>query len=878
MDQEMSFDAFLDSVPNSFNDISLDFKNIGQVEFTTITRANLSLLRRAKELGYPGILVSCPDFEREAIAIAFLGALLHLELDDGMPGLHEVQAGEKVAVGNCVVKITDVDDTEVMYTACDQSAGFVKSIRQFPLAHLACPDAELSRTKSTKKRKYPSLLSEASRYDSLPMSLRSILDLCGKQVPSVGYVSSPSQYINEAPTHILNGHLLIGGNTYELSESIPVTYLSSDGNRHNGFSWPFDCSPSVLVAPRVDGVGSAFQIVGEASEGHPIDFVSLNVSSPELLNTSLLSDVLDLVDQGIGVIGFCDRWTLGRVQLLTDKDFLMFDWGSCKATTRTERYSLSAIQNRMLAQPHEKVLPVSDGDSGLSRAKQILYDHFGAIEIDDDDALQAVQDLFGVLGAAIRMTEAPDEQYSVLQRNIINDSVDTIRESRILGCDDFSELIEACDILTSLFEPGHRVPKEQQIYDLVTGFIDSGLPVVLVVDRNRTEAAYKYWCGELSCNGYGTELFSVMTTRDFFGGNVLTGKENIIFSGWCDKGTMDRALHSGIATNMIFVLYGHDGGGLELDWWRNANEQWHRESDERARDTNKTLSKLGIEVLSSSSKSRYIVSKRVHNSDEGGDSNDIPPSSVMTKIERQRIQKDFARDGEKSILAVPVMFHDGSHVWLKANPEQTRGGRLLVITGCLTGLDKEPDQKLAAALLPGDVILLTHSDKTYIRKTSERTTEGYDNVMALAQRWKEPIQRARMRGYTDAEIVDRIYSRVSEIRTKGGVRGWVKGKRIAPQTRTDIQAIYSALSYPIANDELDLIANAVRKIRNKHRAVGRMAAKDMVADFLKDVDQYGLDDAVKGFDDRHEAGDVELLRVTSVGERKNVAVNRVDVL
>ena len=52
----------------------------------------------------------------------------------------------------------------------------------------------------------------------------------------------------------------------------------------------------------------------------------------------------------------------------------------------------------------------------------------------------------------------------------------------------------------------------------------------------------------------------------------------------------------------------------------------------------------------------------------------------------------------------------------------------------------------------------------------------------------------------------------------------------------------------------------------------------MVADFLKDVRQYGLDDAIDGFDQRHEAGDVELLRVTAVGQKKNVAVDRVDVL
>lgn len=172
----------------------------------------------------------------------------------------------------------------------------------------------------------------------------------------------------------------------------------------------------------------------------------------------------------------------------------------------------------------------------------------------------------------------------------------------------------------------------------------------------------------------------------------------------------------------------------------------------------------------------------------------------------------------------------------------------------------------------------THSDKKYICRASESITEGYDDAMALAQKWKEPIQHARRRGYSDAEIIDRIHSRVDEARTKACVRGWVKGNRIAPQTQADIKAVYLALDYPITDTELNQIAAAVRKIRNKHRAVGKMAKKELVADFLSDVKRYGLDDALKGFDDRHEAGNVELLRVTAVGERKNVAVDRVDIL
>lgn len=82
------------------------------------------------------------------------------------------------------------------------------------------------------------------------------------------------------------------------------------------------------------------------------------------------------------------------------------------------------------------------------------------------------------------------------------------------------------------------------------------------------------------------------------------------------------------------------------------------------------------------------------------------------------------------------------------------------------------------------------------------------------------------------------------------------------------------MRYPVTEEEFRDVISAVRAIRNKHRAVGRMAKKDMVAQFLNDVRNYGVDDAVSDFDERHEAGDIELLRVTSIGNEMNVAPSR----
>lgn len=106
----------------------------------------------------------------------------------------------------------------------------------------------------------------------------------------------------------------------------------------------------------------------------------------------------------------------------------------------------------------------------------------------------------------------------------------------------------------------------------------------------------------------------------------------------------------------------------------------------------------------------------------------------------------------------------------------------------------------------------------------------------------------------------------------------MRGRNIAPQAKEDVRAIFVALGFSITDEELNSIEHAVSAIRNKHRAVGRIAAKDMVAAFIRDLTKYGLDSAVAGFDERHEAGDIELLRVALVGDQKDVAINRADVL
>lgn len=868
--KQIGIDEFLNSCTIIHEETVLAFENVGEVQLTTLTRANLSLLRRAREKGFPGIVISCPDFERESIAVAFLAALQHLEEDPGPIGLHDPVAGERAAIGDTVIQITKANDNQVSFISRDENKGFLRQYFDFPLVHRAASDAELTKTKGQV------LKADAERYDSLPEGQGYLLDACGKVVPSIGYVSSPSQYLNEPPTHLLNGTISIEGNESALSRTIPLSYVSPKGQMRRGFGWPFEVSDSIVAGPRDGGVGSAYQIVELVRDGHRFDFVSFNIPSPDVLETTLISDILELVDEGVGVIGFCDRWTLDRMGPLKDQGFLIFDWDNCEIVDRIESNRLSPIQETVREGQHEKVIPVKDGESGLARIKQILYERLENAELYTDDALLAKQELFRSLGAAIRMTEAPDEEYCAERRDALSESLDAIESSRSLSPEGFEDLCEACELLEQIFTPGNVLPKEEKIYDLIAGRLDYSQPVVLVVDSDRTEQVYEYWRDELEFNGYSVDGFRVMNTRDFMAARGLEGTESIIFSGWYDRGTMDRAVHSGIASDMTFVLYNDGKAGLELEWWRRANDQWHYAADRCAKETDKTLQALGIEKIGRASKTVKYTKQQPLSQDER--EKDASPTAIITQIERKRLQKDVAREGERSEYAIPVMFNDGSHVWLRAGEGSAKGGRLVVITDCLDGFDDEPERKPANALLPGDVVLRTHSDRDYIRKTSKERTSGYQSELDIAQKWKEPINKARASGMTDSEIIKRIKAFQSTKKSDPTIRGWIKGDRIAPQSEDDIRAIFNAFHSSISDEEIKRVCKAASRIRSQHQKTGMMAAESMVRMFLDDVSHFGVDGAVSGFDERHENGNVELLRISAVGEKMRVAVERVNIV
>ena len=75
---------------------------------------------------------------------------------------------------------------------------------------------------------------------------------------------------------------------------------------------------------------------------------------------------------------------------------------------------------------------------------------------------------------------------------------------------DYNLLVEACGILTAVFRAGHRMPKEQVIYDLIVDGIEDDLSTILVVDRNRVDEVYAYWAKELELNEYSVKQFKVI--------------------------------------------------------------------------------------------------------------------------------------------------------------------------------------------------------------------------------------------------------------------------------------------------------------------------------------------------------------------------------
>lgn len=258
---------------------------------------------------------------------------------------------------------------------------------------------------------------------------------------------------------------------------------------------------------------------------------------------------------------------------------------------------------------------------------------------------------------------------------------------------------------------------------------------------------------------------------------------------------------------------------------------------------------------------------------------DTSPAAIVSQIERKRLEKDLARAGERSVYATPVLFDDGSHVWLRASDNKSEGGRLIVITDCLAGTSDSYEKKAASALLANDVVLRTHSSRGIISQISRNSNDDHEAILGTARAWRAPIEKARKRGIPDSEIIEQIRSRLPDGRSFQTVRAWVVGQdRIAPRSVEDLRAIFAAFGERPSEEQIGEVAKAARKIRGQHQRAGAFLKEEMVKAFLDDVHLYGIENALNGFHRRHNIGCVELLKVSAVGERANVAAERVVVI
>ena len=108
---------------------------------------------------------------------------------------------------------------------------------------------------------------------------------------------------------------------------------------------------------------------------------------------------------------------------------------------------------------------------------------------------------------------------------------------------------------------------------------------------------------------------------------------------------------------------------------------------------------------------------------------------------------------------------------------------------------------------------------------------------------------------------------------------WVVGQdRIAPRSVEDLRAIFAAFGERPSEEQISEMAKAARKIRGQHQRAGAFLKEELVRAFLDDVHLYGIGNALNDFHSRHNIGYVELLKVSAIGERANVAAERVEVI
>jgi len=564
-------------------------------------------------------------------------------------------------------------------------------------------------------------------------------------------------------------------------------------------------NPSCIISSDLFGVSNYIGDNPDKTKGIIID------GSPNYVNNLQLLD--EILDRKIPVIVISDTFDTERLEYLTDRDFLIWQWNkqniidSGSITELAKPSLFSPINNSLSNYCTQQIDQIQCDYPELSDAVDEVLGIRSFISRDQEDINIPYSKLIQFINDISRLVRIPGQswQESSLQRLTLFQQ--QFRQQQIWLSDKANQGLERIfNILIKIANQpfageGH---KADQLHGIIRDTEELELLNIVVSRAEEVEYASSYWKAQFPDKDFKNIQFR--TVSELFNLDDSSIPAKIIICGWLNSERVYSLLHSYIVPKYTLLAY-----PFEKKWFASASRSWVR------RNNFNIHAKDFSEIFGLSEKDLKSIEYEVVEPPEPVKKDELDILDFELKIKAYRYHGYTSSTGyqDEMCKAKLVVFNQNMFAFI------TESHRLPVVTDVVKGgvSEGEIPHRYVRELRVGDYILFQESNRNILREIADKglAREGKHGLRTTAGLWREALRETHMQNASGFEGLVRSLSDAGCKRLPSTIRNWLyDDNQIGPGKKRDLRYIAKATSNKLLLDRIEEVETAISTVRGAH--------------------------------------------------------------
>ena len=640
-------------------------------------------------------------------------------------------------------------------------------------------------------------------------------------------------------------------NGRNIGDVLYLAKVNNDGEIINLTPGQFAGNPAIILVPDL------YALLNAVNNGANIQSVVFDASQINSVEKQL--DAFDAFMPKESPL-VCVTNTINSFDLkpLVDRQFNLWRWDSDSITEQlfsARNEASTKIENCKKQRVTYKKAP----DVNISGAVKKLYHHKGDIEEQSTKVLTIYDNLFAIAFMLLRnvIPLAQDDRDTYLcQLNTRKSELE--QEKRFITKGLYDDLSLVIDNLKEYVANSDRNEKHDIICDALLSEQYSSICIIIPerLDRNKSE---RYWNNQ----GFTTSI-KVLYPQEYID-KVGAKFDLVIVSGWFSNKSMRNIIYNYTSENYWVLTY-----PCEERWKTSHTKQWKRDLNNSA---NATI------VEKSLSKENHVISKPSFDKphDDSLPIIEDELQNIENVIQTTKYKRYGSGHGAQIVEAYPISFVGGKLAFYRM------GHSVIEATEIINGESDQIRNITPDKLKIGDFIVIRESDKDIIREIADKILEksGKTDCRFQSSRWKDSLKVESV-FYSIEDLHKRLiaYGCKKDLAT---VKNWIQNEdMIMPKDKDDLLSIAAASDDDVLLNNIDVIYEAGKVVRNAHIRAGSVLSKRLsnkLSEYLNDVeaiDAYNIWDPIEL--QIEDVGTVIILKIIDIGDTISVDINNTNRL